>query len=334
MAVVFFALLATLVRGYPSNVPRDGSAEDIFATSNLNLFADSTLVPSLTSEDYTSSSDNLEPDASIFTSDFLQDYPPVSQTLADFNEGHTQTLFGDYVADSDPPVGDFDSLVATTNYGSENSASVTISNCDSSALESGDFLAEWDPNEDSLFNMFDPSVSVAEADDDMGMFNLKGRAEPRYRGGTGGLGGGVYVPVQRFELDPNTSPETTRYGAYAADGTPISMMNCPNGSKRTCCKWDAIPPFSQCWSALQHTISAVCRLAKNQFCCGGVSEPGGPGINCQPIQWSKARDGRRQREPSSPQGPTSNPFQEIFPILQPLPDLTPKPDFCSPRRRA
>lgn len=312
MTVIFFASLATLIRGYPSNVPRDGSAKDMFSTSNLNLFDDSALVPSLTSEDRTSS-DNLESDASTFISDFPQDYSPLDQILPDIEEDHTQTLFGDPPIDSDRPV--------TTNYGSEDSASVPISNCDNSALENEDFLAEYDPNEDSVPNMFDSSISVADADDNMRMFNLRAR----------GGGAGTYIPVQRYELDPNTSPDTPKSGAYAADGTPIRTSHCPSGSKRTCCVWNAIPPFSQCWPALQDTKSLACRFARNQFCCAGVSEPGGPGINCQPMQWSKSRDGRKQRESSS-EGPTSNSFEEMFPILQPLPDFTPNSDFCSPRR--
>ena len=333
MAVIFFAFLATLVQGYPSIVPRDGSAEDMFSTSNLNPLDDISLVPSLASEDHTSSSDILEPDASTFTADFLPDYSLVGQPLTNINEGQTQTLFGDPLTQSDSSFGDFNPLVATTNDGSEYSALTPGSNCDSSALDSGDFLADYDSNEDSSFAMFDPSVSVANADDNVGMFNLRGRAEPRYRGGSGG-GGGVYIPVQRYELDPNTSPDTPRYDAWAADGTPISPMNCPNGSKKTCCAWDAISPFSQCWVAINHAPSSLCRFAKNLFCCAGVTEQGGAGINCQPIQWSKARDGRRARNPSTPQGPTSNPFEDIFPILRPLPDLTPNSDFCSPRRRA
>lgn len=333
MEIIFVAFLATLVQGYPSNVIRDGSAENMFPTSDLNLFDDITLVPSLTSEDHTPSSDILESDPSAFTSDFLQDYSPAGQPLTNINEDHTQTLFGDTLAGSDPSFGNFDSMVATTSDGSENSASVPISNCDSSALENGEFLAEYDPNEDSSFTMFNPSVSVANADDNMGMFNLRGRAEPRYRGG--GTGNrGDYVPVQRYELDPNTHPDTPRTNAWAADGTPISPMNCPNGSKKTCCLWDAIPPFSQCWPAINHAPPAVCRFAKNIFCCADVLEPGGAGINCQPVQWTKARDGRRARAPSTPQDPTSNPFEDIFPILRPLPDLTPNSDFCSPIKRA
>lgn len=330
MVVIFFAFLATLVHGHPLYVPRDGSAEDLFSTSDLNLFDDGTLAPSLTGEDHTSSSDILEPDASIFTSNLLQDYSPVNQPLTTIDESHPQNLFRDPVADSDLYSNNFDSLVASTNYGSESSPSVPSSKCESSAPGSGDFVADYDPNEDSSINMFDPSVSIANADDSMRIFNLKGRGELRYKGG----GGGPYVPVARYELDPNTSPDTMRSEAYAADGTPIGPMNCPNGSKKSCCIWNAVPPFSQCWPGLAYNPHYFCSFAKNLFCCGETPEPGGPGINCQPIQWTKSRDGRKQRDPNTLQGPTSNPFQEIFPILQPLPDLTPSSDFCRPKKRA
>lgn len=322
MVVIFFAFLAVLVQGYPSNLPRDGSAEDLFSSSNLNVIDDGNPVPSLTSADYTSSSNTLDPDASIFASNFLQEYSPGDQSLTDINEDHTQTLFVDPVADSDPSFDSFDPLVAATSYESENGASIPSSNCEHSALETGDFLAEYDPDEDSSINMFDPSASVTNAD----ISKLKGR-EIRHGGG----GGYPYVPVQRFDLDPNTSPDTPNSEAYAADGTPLRPMNCPNGSKKACCVWDAIPPFSQCWPAVRYTPVSVCRLAKNQFCCGDISENGGPGIDCEQMKWSKSRDGRKQRPPNPPQ---SNPFLDMFPILQDLPDLNPNTDFCpSPRPR-
>lgn len=325
MAVILFAFLATLVQGYPANVPRGDSAVDWFSASNLNAFDDGTVITSLKLEEQTSPSSIWDLDASMLTLDFPQEYFPASQLLTSTNEGHTQTLFGDLVADSDPSFGSFEPIATTTNYGSENSASIPTSNCEDSALETGDFLAGYDPNEDSSFNIFDQSVSVANADDNLSMFNLKGR-EIRYGGG----GGAPYVPVSRYDLDPNTSPNTPNSEAYAADGTPLRPMQCPNGKTKACCTWDAFPPFSQCWPAVRFTPASVCRLAKNQFCCAKIPEPGGMGIDCEQMKWSKARDGRKQREPTPP---TSSQFQEIFPILQPLPELNPNPDFCSPRRR-
>lgn len=314
---VIFAFLALRVLGYPSNIPWD--------------LDDPILVPSLTSEDDTSSADLWKLDDSIFTPDSLQDYSPVSQTLHNADDGLTQPPFGElFFADSDFFVGHFKSLVATTNYGSEDSASSLISNCDSSSLDYGDFLADYSPT-DSSFNILDPSISVANTDDNLSMFNRRSRVEPRSPGGAAGS----YEPKPRYELDPATNPETQKSSAYAADGTPISPMNCPSGKKKACCAWDAIPPFSQCWIGQRFLASVACRPAKNQACCAEVPEPGGPGIDCEPVQWGKSRDGRTQRDPNQSQGgPSSTPFQDTFPILQPLPDLTPSPNlFCSPSRQ-
>lgn len=335
MAVIFFAFLAIIVHGFPSKAPRDSSAEDLFSMSNPYDIDDSTLVPSLISEDYTSSN-LLDPDPSVFTPDFFQDYSPTDQPLAMISEDPTQNLFEDPTTGSDPSYSSFDSLAATTNYESENDASIPTSNCEQSGLDTGDLFAEqYDSKEDSSISVLARSAPVVNADDNIRKFKLKGRQMP-----DGGTSIRVLdIPGSSFDLDPNTSPDTGVSQAYAADGTPLRPKQCPNGTKRSCCKWDSFPPFSQCWP---HAVNmGVCRSAKNQFCCasilnGGSVNTGVPstGLDCQDMKWQKSRDGRKQRAPSSLESPTSNQLQEIFPILQPLPDLSPSnPDFCSIRRR-
>lgn len=329
--MIFFAFLTILVHGYPSNVLRDNSAEDLFSTSHLDTFDDGTLVSSLPSGDYNSagasSSNTLDTDGSIFTSNFLEGSSPAGPPLT-----NTQTLFGDPVTDSDPSLDIFDPLVASTNYGLEDGASIQNSdtfvsnpNCEDSAIETGGFLAAYDPNQDSSIDMFDQSASVTNAEDSIRTANLKG---PGNTIQVRGVGAGQYVAVTRYDLDPNTSPYTQTPEAYAADGTPIRQGNCPAGKKRTCCVWATVPPFSLCWLSPKNT--QVCRFAKNQFCCADVTRPGGPGIDCDEPPWVKARDGRKQRE-TPPQSPTSNQLQETFPILQELPGVNPA--YCRPQRR-
>ena len=338
MEVIFFAFLPILVQGRSSNIPRASSAEDLFSTPSFNYFDDSALTSAFDSEDHTSNSNIFDPDSSLFASNYLQEYSPADQPLINTDED-SQTLLGNPVTDSDPFLDGFDPLVAMTENGSENGASIPSTYCEDSALETGDFFAEYDPNEDYSISMFDPSTSTANADDYVRMFNLKRSKELRSRGG-GGAGGHrpdarPYVTVTRYDLDPNTSPNTLNINAYAADGTPISPMLCPHGTKRNCCIWDALPPFSQCWPWARYMTTQVCRLAKNQFCCDEVPKRGGEGINCQDMKWTRSRDARKQRQPAEDPPPTSSSeLQEIFPILQPLPDLSPNPslDFCSPRR--
>lgn len=165
-------------------------------------------------------------------------------------------------------------------------------------MESGEFLAEYDPTEDFSIELFDPSISSAK---------IKKRIDTLY------------------ELDPNTPDSATSDQAYAADGTPLQPAKCPGGKRRVCCIRDAVPPFSQCWFILRNVWA--CRFIKNKFCCAGVPVLGGAGIDCEDMKWVKARDGRQPRE-NSFQEPPSNQFQETFPIFQPLPDLNPDPGYC------
>ena len=135
-----------------------------------------------------------------------------------------------------------------------------------------------------------------------------------------------------YPLDPNTPDETPPSDAYAADGTPIELGNCPRGKKQSCCFWDAIPPFSQCWIVAGN--KAACKFAKNRFCCREVPQAGGPGLDCEPTRWIRARDSRPARKGS--ESPSSNELelQELFPILQNLPELPDSsPNFCLPRAR-
>ncbi len=146
--------------------------------------------------------------------------------------------------------------------------------------------------------------------------------------------------VPTYELDPRTGKWTELKDAYPEDGTPLRPKNCPDGKKRTCCRFDAVAgPYSDCWKDGYN--NAVCRYAKNQFCCEDVPVNGGPGVNCEEAKWVKDR-GRKARPEDSE---ATNQFQEVFPILRELPlgfpDLNPNlnlnpnpnPAYCRPGER-
>ncbi len=144
--------------------------------------------------------------------------------------------------------------------------------------------------------------------------------------------------VPTYELDPRTGKYTELKDAYAQDGTPIRPKNCPDGKKRSCCRYDAEGgPFSECWKDGHN--NAVCRYARNQFCCEDVPVKGGPGVNCEEAKWVKARGRVTRPEDSS----AMNQFREFFPILQdlspvlsdpdPEEDLNRSPAYCSVNQR-
>lgn len=312
----FLAFLVVLVHGHPSNLPREEMGENLFLSSNANILTDGALVSSLTPGDsglreaFSTSfgmegfiieknsfdSECSSADNTIFTLD---------PSLVDTNAEHAPGLFTDSDPGSNPFIDIFDPLVATTSL--DLNANLANTNCEDSATNPGEFLAEYDPTQDFSVEMFDPSFSSAKA---------KKRVD-RY-----------------YDLDPDTPQYAESERAYAADGTAIQPATCPDGKRRACCLWNADPPFSQCWPFPGNYM--VCRFVKNKVCCAKVPVAGEAGIDCEKMRWIKARDGRKSREDSPenpPENPASNEFQEIFPILKPLPDLNPDDAYCKPRAR-
>jgi hypothetical protein len=292
-------------------------------------------------------------DTSVFTA---EDSPMEYSNFAILDpsllkEEPSQALLGDWDWNPDS-INGVDSVVDTTNYGSRKDPFIFNLNsfpvnpeCDgSSSFETENFLAEDDPTvetegfltgyypaADSSLTNYAPSAFTADSENSMFVARSaegsdgpkeKSRKEP-------------YVPVRIYKLDPNTSPYATTAEAYTDDGTPIKIGKCPKGTSRACCQWDAIPPFSVCWT--METNKSACRYAKSRFCCEKVQRGGGAGINCQDATWVEAHDGRKARPNASPGTlpPSSHPFQELFPVLQPLPLLPddPEPAYCKNSRR-
>ena len=304
MGIVLLALIIILVRAYPENLPWDDSAEGLFPTSNLNLFDDT--IPYSTSN-------------TLDDSAFLNGYSPEDDhtvvtipPLADLNGEPAEDSLTNYnldFADEGLPMAHLDS-------------SLVDANCGDLSIQTEDPLFN-DYVEDPSTNLFAPAIDAEDpslpiTDDRISLEN-KGTRK------------GQYVPEKTYDLGPSTGPYTPSWDAVAEDGTPLRFARCPAGKKRTCCS-RTDPPFIECWLASMST--PVCQFARNQYCCTGVQSKGGPGIDCENTRWIKARGRAQELNPSEdPQGTSlPNQLQELFPILQDLPDINP-PAYCQSRRR-
>jgi hypothetical protein len=194
------------------------------------------------------------------------------------------------------------------------------------------FTDYYYPEEDVSMNVFDPWSPTANSEDFIVSSNSefgenpKKPRKPRYK------------PVERFKLDPQMDPLTRVRQAKAEDGTPIRPGICPRKKSKTCCLRDAIPPFSKCWKPLDARAyidrKRMCLYAMNLFCCESVTYDnyalnGGLGTNCEDMRWVKDPARESNSPQDSSQGPSQIELQEIFPILQPLPELPgPNLDYC------
>lgn len=332
MHITSLTFLTVLVRAYPANLPWDESAEDLLSTSNLNTLDDTFVISSTNTLDdpFTVFSSNTLDDTltvsssnALDPSPFLTEYSPEENYIAatdpflpDLNGEPAENLFVNYNPDSKEEEFSISNL----------DSSLISANCGDTSIQPDDPLFDYDAADPST-NIFARSVEYTEdpsllTTDDIES-SAKGQSNTR-----------KYFPERTYDLDPGTGPYTRTFEAYAGDGTPLQLGNCPAGKKRTCCL-PTNPPFSQCW-LMPTSTQALCRFAKNQFCCQGVQSKGGPGIECEEARWIRSRDGRAAREiPSEEEpleSPTSSEYQELFPILKPLPDLT-RPDSCLPRVR-
>lgn len=252
------------------------------------------------------------------------------------------------------PINIFDSVIATTNYdplgnplddpldGFLDDSSISTlgslpasSSCDDASIKTEDFLAGFYPEENSpTMNLFDsPTISefspLIAREEDPNNPNPKPQRGPRNR--------------KVYKLSPDADPYTPTSEAYAEDGTPIKPWICPSGKRRACCSWDAYPPFSRCWS--REGSNSVCRFAKSRHCCDSVTSPGGPGLGCEQVRWVESTEDRESRTDSSSSSSSSGDtttsnvvdlLQDVFPILQPWPELIPdsNPDQCKLRSRS
>jgi hypothetical protein len=316
MSIFSFAFLLIGV----SATSLDYAAEDLFPTSNSDIFDDDTSASLIASSDNTYEQPyfvkNLNFESSGDPSMFLvENFPEEDSTLdflnlpsASIDEGYSEPLLEGNVFHSEA-----DSSVFTPD---------SLSSCEDSSVEPEDFTAELYSENDSSFSSNDPSAYSTNTENSFVAASVEG-LDNKVTKPTG--------PAKTFPLDPNTSPTTRTTEAYAADGTPIQPQKCQPGKSHTCCLWNAIAPFSRCWRKGTH--HGVCQYAQNRVCCASVSKQGGPGIDCEKTKWVVSRDGRAPRVPQDP--PSSSQLQELFPILQ---DLTPlqdsNPASCRPRPRS
>jgi hypothetical protein len=205
---------------------------------------------------------------------------------------------------------------------------------DHSPIETDDLFAQHS-TEDHLFETRDlfADFDRVEGDDAlMDPFNSE-----NYILSSNSEGGKTLPPKKpslRYTIDPNTPQNVDYKSAYADDGiTPIKKGTCPDGKKRTCCEWYNPELLNKCWSptAFSRPLD-VCVPAMNQFCCKSVTFglyriDGGIGHDCERAPWvMDVRRMRQQSKKSSPE-PSEIDLQELFPILQPLPE--PNPGYCS-----
>jgi hypothetical protein len=356
MNIISLLFLTSLTHVGSSDNIWDNPTEALLSSSNPNVFDDS-LVSSLTDTsdflpDYFAEEiDFIETDASISNWNSLlanspcQDsvkikdhlaifYPevdpliepgdPFAQNFADDNLFEAEDLLATYYPEEDP-------FIETSHYAEDH------------LFETRDLLVNYFPEENvenvSLdhFDLWSPTFS---SEDSILSSNFEVGINP-----------GKYQrpppePIPRYEIDPNTAPFVGYNHAYAEDGTPIRKGNCPKGKRRICCNWIAADPFSECWYPPGPKPYRLCAPAMNLFCCRSVilgksRKQGGTGEDCERVPW--LLDERRRpksseesfEEPSqeSLEEPSEVPsridLEELFPILQPLPELPdPNPRSC------
>ena len=297
-----------LIRADSNDLSWDDSTGDLFATSNSNLFDETTV----------STSSNTLDDSTFLNAYSSTDGPLVTDpSLVDLNQDSNGDLF------------------ASNNLNSEEGSSISgldlslvAANCGDSSIQSDYFLLDdysTNPSTDisaSTVDFGDPSLT----DDFVPLEDKQARIRKPF----------IYVPPPTYDLAPSTGPYTPLEEAVAEDGTPIRPKLCAIGKTRKCCLLTD-PPFSRCW--LWPRNREVCSYARNQFCCGEYKYGGGPASDCEEVKWieDKARSGEKQGENTGDAKPSeesiSNQLEELFPILQPLPDINPPPAYCKPGTR-
>lgn len=285
----------------------ENSAENLFSENNLDpayesegIFSANILDLDYASQESSSSSDSDWED-SINTSIFSAENLPAEDSIFDVSVpslAKKEPFITDDASEDDSMWLDSDSVLVS-------------SNCDESAM-----------------NIFD----TREVEDIFSGDVLIGSIDKKKKSPTSPPIKYTNVLPFTYPLDPNTPDDTPPWDAYAADGTPIQLGNCPRGKKQSCCIWDAVPPFSQCWNVAGN--KAACKFAKNRFCCREVLQPGGIGLDCEPTRWNRARDSRPVRKSSESSSSNEFELQELFPILQNLPELPDSsPNLCLPGAR-
>ncbi len=358
MAMIFLAFCSVFGQVYSADIFWDNSAEGFFLMPSPDLLDDSALTfspsPSESTSGILSPSNALDAEGFFDASAFLAEDSPQQDSIftldsfsTDVNGEEAGAVLIDYNPTMDPSTDIFDSPFATTDYELEADSSILDldssrigCNRDDSSTAPEDYLAGYDSVGGSWTEF--PPASLPTEDSNLVaniFFDEETTELAKSRPAKPKLNPGLI-----YDLDPRTHKYTLTTEAYARDGkTPIKPRICPQGKTKTCCWFDTIPQFSQCWSPEEN--NQVCQYAKNLFCCQRVPRGGAPGIDCENVQWVQARS-RRSRATQPPpeqeqQSPSpslesieNNQLEEIFPILRGLPDLDqnpnpdPNPGFC------
>jgi hypothetical protein len=332
MGIISLAFWTVLAHAYSPDLSWDNSAPDV------DIFNDGAFVSSLTSTDTSDflAGDSIlmldsslagpdeDPSANMFQDENSETdiYANIldSSSILNMNTPLANSNCEDLLTESrDHLAGHYFEQISPTE--SDDFLAKRVSAEDSS-IEAGDLLADSYAEEDFSINNFDSWGPLASSDDSEWFEqNVPRKKKPP-----------KWDPNRKiYDLKPNSPTWTETSNAYAADGTPITPLKCPRGKQKTCCYPDTDPPFSKCWLA-RWVNPGVCKFARNLFCCDGVERRGGAAINCEKIKWAEARDGRRtEPQPPSEPPPDASPIEldEIFPILQPIPELpNVNPGYC------
>ena len=327
MFVFWLVYVAIVIRASPHNHGRDNlfmqglTGEDWSfpdEPASTNIFNDNTFLSSATPSDDDLTEDlffNPADELSFGALDLGQDsdlteIPPMEGNfdplLLGVNGEGEESLFGDIALTSD-------------NYHEEEGfpidiwdSSISTAPCNSQGGPSG---GSFDSSASTTLPDLDGSPELI-AGDDLNPESLDAaRRRPNWR----------YTIEPVYELGPDIGPTVDASDAYAADGTAIKPNRCPKSTKKSCCTDNT---HTACW---RYPLNIqLCRYARNLYCCAEISQPGGPGVGCQTIEWVYERTRPRKKPPSNP----PNQLQGIFDIFQ-FPDLNPSsnPSYCpSPNR--